>query len=158
MSTSVACGLTPAVVARPGVVWARTCSSRVYSRTTWRNMWQYHSRLMSSTSPQRSGRPSLTRAIKFDFDLDASDYEEKPQLQNKLNLPPDALQHIARGWKSNARSDVPVDLLSAVADLPMTDGTFRSPSLQKCLSGCTRRCNNTTCLQMFQTFRHAQQA
>lgn len=44
-------------------------------------------------------------------------------LQNKLNLPPEALQYVARGWQTqNSRSDVPVDLLAAVADLPMTGG------------------------------------
>ena len=51
------------------------------------------------------------------------DPPSQDNLRNKLNLPPDALQYVARGWQTQtSRSDVPADLLAAVADLPMTDG------------------------------------
>ena len=76
------------------------------------------------TRPHRHTVNLRAMAPRAEPDVDPPDQEN---LRNKLNLPPDALQHVARGWQAqSSRSDVPVDLLAAVADLPMTDGT-RSP-------------------------------
>lgn len=81
-----------------------------------------HRGIVASRVAARSRGPHRERSVVARAEANDSASEGHAMLENKLNLPPDALQYIARGWAQNSRSDVPVDLLSAVADLPMTDG------------------------------------
>lgn len=60
--------------------------------------------------------------------------EDAPVRQNKLNIPYDALADIAGGL-AGSKSRLDLDMLSSVADLPMTDGLLeyqlRAEALQQ---------------------------